>query len=127
MCWMFIWKVYRYISSQQSISQFHFCIYHSLRGSDWILLRSPLLYTSKVRHFLQKLIFHLSKVYSRLIKMGRKSFCFRGWSVTVTLVRKCNGIGLNKESKHTSRVLYYAAVTAQSCKRFPLPGILLAV
>ena len=33
--------------------------------------------------------------------------------VSVTVVRTCNGVGLNKESKHyTLRVLYYAAVTA---------------
>ena len=48
-------------------------------------------------------------------------------NVIVTVVRKCNGVGLNKESKHyTLRVLYYAAVTALSCEHFPLPSILLA-
>ena len=47
--------------------------------------------------------------------------------VTVTVVRKSNGLGLNKESEHFPlTVLYYAAVTAQSFKHFPLPSILFA-
>ena len=48
-------------------------------------------------------------------------------NVTVTVVRKCNGVGLNTESKHyTLRVLYYATVTVWSCQHFPLPSILIA-
>ena len=57
----------------------------------------------------------------------RKFFKYITCIVTVTMVRKFNGVGLNKESKHyTLTVLYYAAVTAQSCEHFPLPSILLA-
>ena len=52
---------------------------------------------------------------------------YNNCNVTVTVARKCNGVGLNKESKHyTLRVLYYAVVTAWSCEHFPLPSILLA-
>ena len=48
-------------------------------------------------------------------------------TVTVTMVRKFNGVRVNKESKYFSlRVLYYATVTALSCENYPLPSILLA-